>query len=45
MKITTGLCKGGQDTYYVGNLKGVGRIYQQAFIDTYSQAAAASMKV
>jgi transposase InsO family protein len=23
------------DTFYVGNLKGVGRIYQQTFIDTY----------
>ena len=28
---------GAQDTYYVGNLKGVGRIYQQTFIDTYSK--------
>ena len=28
---------GAQDTYYVGNLKGVGRIYQQTFIDTYSR--------
>jgi transposase InsO family protein len=28
---------GSQDTYYVGNLKGVGRIYQQTFIDTYSK--------
>src|SRR5215468_2606033 len=26
---------GAQDTYYVGNLKGVGRIYQQTFIDSY----------
>lgn len=26
---------GAQDTFYVGNLKGVGRIYQQTFIDTY----------
>ena len=25
---------GAQDTIYVGNLKGVGRIYQQTFIDT-----------
>ena len=25
---------GSQDTYYVGNLKGVGRIYQQTFIDS-----------
>ena len=28
---------GSQDTYYVGNMKGVGRIYQQTFIDTYSK--------
>ena len=28
---------GEQDTYYVGPIKGVGRIYQQIFIDTYSQ--------
>lgn len=27
---------GAQDTFYVGTLKGVGRIYQQTFIDTYS---------
>lgn len=26
---------GCQDTYYVGNLKGVGRIYQQTYIDSY----------
>lgn len=30
---------GAQDTYYVGNIKGVGRIYQQTFIDTYSKLA------
>jgi transposase InsO family protein len=30
---------GSQDTYYVGNLKGVGRIYQQTFVDTYSKMA------
>ena len=30
---------GSQDTYYVGTLKGVGRIYQQTFIDTYSRVA------
>lgn len=30
---------GSQDTYYVGNLKGVGRIYLQTFIDTYSKVA------
>jgi len=30
---------GCQDTYYVGNLKGVGRIYQQTFIDSYCKVA------
>lgn len=30
---------GSQDTFYVGNMKGVGRIYQQTFIDTYSRVA------
>jgi transposase InsO family protein len=30
---------GAQDTYYVGTLKGVGRIYQQTFIDTYTKIA------
>jgi hypothetical protein len=30
-----GYC-GAQDTFYVGNLKGVGRVYQQTFIDLYS---------
>ena len=30
---------GGQDTYYVGHFKGVGRIYQQTFIDTYCKVA------
>ena len=33
-----GYC-GAQDTFYVGVLKGVGRIYQQTFIDTYSKVA------
>jgi len=28
---------GAQDTFYVGSIKGVGRIYQQTFIDTYSK--------
>ena len=28
-----------QDTFYVGNMKGVGRIYQQTVIDTYSKVA------
>lgn len=34
---------GAQDTYYVGTIKGVGRIYQQAFIDTYSRVATAKL--
>ncbi len=27
---------GSQDTFYVGTIKGVGRIYQQTFVDTAS---------
>lgn len=34
---------GAQDTYYVGNIKGVGRIYQQTFIDTYTRVAFAKV--
>ncbi len=34
---------GAQDTYYVGNIKGVGRIYQQTFIDTYSKMGMAKL--
>lgn len=30
---------GSQDTFYVGHLKGVGRIYQQTFVDTYTKVA------
>ena len=30
---------GSQDTYYVGHIKGVGKIYQQTFIDTYTKVA------
>lgn len=30
---------GAQDTYYVGTIKGVGRIYQQTYIDTYCKVA------
>jgi transposase InsO family protein len=37
-----GYC-GAQDTFYVGNLKGVGRIYQQTFIDTYSKVGFAKL--
>ena len=32
---------GSQDTFYVGTIKGVGRIYQQTYVDTYSKWAAA----
>lgn len=34
---------GAQDTYYVGYIKGVGKIYQQTFIDTYSKVASAKL--
>lgn len=34
---------GAQDTFYVGTLKGVGRIYQQTFIDTYTRVAAVKL--
>jgi len=30
---------GAQDTYYVGTIKSIGRIYQQTFVDTYSKVA------
>jgi transposase InsO family protein len=34
---------GSQDTFYVGTMKGVGRIYQQTFIDTYSKVGFAKL--
>ena len=34
---------GSQDTFYVGTLKGVGRVYQQTFVDTYSKVAFAKL--
>lgn len=34
---------GSQDTYYVGTIKGVGRIYQQTYIDTYCKVAQAKL--
>ena len=37
-----GYC-GARDTFYVGTLKGVGRIYQQTFIDTYSKLGFAKL--
>jgi len=38
-----GYC-GAQDTFYVGNMKGVGRIYQQTFVDTYSKVACQAIR-
>lgn len=37
-----GYC-GAQDTFYVGTMKGVGRIYQQTFIDTYAKVVFAKL--
>ncbi|HET6275605.1 MAG TPA: IS481 family transposase [Candidatus Cybelea sp.] len=37
-----GYC-GAQDTFYVGTLKGVGRVYQQTFVDTYSKVGFAKL--
>ena len=37
-----GYC-GAQDTFYVGTLKGVGRIYQQTVIETYAKVAFAKL--
>jgi len=34
---------GSQDTYLVGNVKGIGNIYQQTFIDTYSRVASVKL--
>jgi transposase InsO family protein len=34
---------GSQDTFYVGNMKGVGRIYQQTYVDTYAKVAFAKL--
>jgi transposase InsO family protein len=30
---------GSQDTFYVGHFKGVGKVYQQTYVDTYSKVA------
>jgi len=35
---------GAQDTYYVGNIKGVGHICQQTFIDTHSKVASCKLR-
>src|SRR5207237_3479302 len=37
-----GYC-GAQDTFYIGTLKGVGRVYQQTFIDTYAKVGFAKL--
>ena len=34
---------GSQDTFYVGTMKGVGSIYQQTYVDTYSGVAQAKL--
>ncbi len=34
---------GSQDTFYVGTLKGVGRVYQQTYVDTYCKVAHAKL--
>jgi transposase InsO family protein len=34
---------GSQDTFYVRTFKGVGRVYQQTFVDTYSKVAFAKL--
>jgi transposase InsO family protein len=34
---------GSQNTFYVGTFKGVGRVYQQTFVDTYSKVAFAKL--
>ncbi len=39
-----GYC-GAQDTFYVGSMKGVGRIYQRTFIDTYAKVASTAAEI
>ena len=34
---------GSQDTFYVGTIKGAGRVCQQTFVDTYSKVACAKL--
>jgi transposase InsO family protein len=34
---------GSQDTYYVGHIKGIGKIYQQTFVDTYTRMGFAKL--
>ena len=30
---------GSQDTYFVGTVKGIGKIYQQTYLDTYAKVS------
>jgi hypothetical protein len=41
--LTRHACAISSATFYVGNLKGVGRIYQQTFIDTYTKVSFAKL--
>ena len=34
---------GSQDTFHAGTFKGIGRVYQQTFVDTYSKVAHAKL--
>ena len=34
---------GSQDTFFVGTFKGIGRVYQQTYVDTYSSVAQAKL--
>ncbi len=43
MAVVIDLYLGSQDTFYVGTLKGVGRVYQQTYVDTYSKIAFAKL--
>lgn len=36
---------GAHDILYLGALKGVGRIYQQTFIDTYTRASSMTVRM
>ena len=43
--MSLGTILGAQDTFYVGNLKGVGRVYQQTFIDPTPRLLAPSSMI
>ncbi|APC91430.1 Mobile element protein [Francisella sp. MA067296] len=49
-KVTTGEIEthhpgylGSQDSYYIGYIKGIGKIYQQTFVDTYTRVGFAKL--